>query len=239
MAIDQLYFEYLSSAIKLLREDQLKVDSPLQVGCLSYPDLLVTKEQIVSKFPHLAKSDFVVRNDVEKIRKWHGMPHLEEIIETSDFFKKLNCDSDYFDFSEIRGGEIITDLNMPIDEKYHGQYDLIVDTGTLEHCFNVGVAFNNMCKLSSVGGLILSAAPMTKINHGFWNFSPCAYENYFSQNKFKILFLGAFYKEKGKIIKIQISANTRQICPAESALLCVARRLVSSTFNLPIQQKYL
>jgi hypothetical protein len=170
---------------------------------------------------------------------WHGMHQLEEIIETSDFFKKLNCEADYFDFAKIRGEEIIVDLNVPLDQKYHEKYDLVVDTGTLEHCFNVGIAFENMCKLACVGGLIISAAPMTKINHGFWNFSPCAYENYFSQNKFKILFLGAFYKENGKIKKIKIDSNKRQNSPPESLLLCVARRTQQSTFNLPIQKKYL
>lgn len=239
MAIDQLYFEYLSSAIKLLRADQFKVDSPLQVGCLSYPDLLVTKEQIVSKFPNLAKSDFVIRNDVEKLRKWHGMPHLEEIIETSDFFKKINCDPDYFDIAEIRGGEILCDLNLPIDTKHHCKYDLVVDTGTLEHCFNVGEAFANMCKIANIGGLIISAAPMTKVNHGFWNFSPCAYENYLVQNRFKILFMSAFYKEKGKIIKLDVSFNDRKIYPPEAVIICIARRIKESTFKIPTQKKYL
>jgi len=102
MAIDQLYFEYLSSAIKLLREDNLKVEPTLRVGCLSYPDLLVSREQISSRFPNLENCDYVLRNDLEKIRKWHGIPQLKEIIETSDFFKKINCVPDYFDFDEIR-----------------------------------------------------------------------------------------------------------------------------------------
>ncbi len=239
MAIDQLYFDFLSSSIELLRNDESEDQTPLRVGCLSYPDLLVTREEIVTRFPKLKGSDFLLREDGEKIRKWHSMHHLTEIIETTDFFLRLNCQPDYFDFAEIRGGEIVADLNVPMDEKYQGQYDLVVDTGTLEHCFNVGIAFGNMCKLTRVGGIIVSAAPMSKINHGFWNFSPCAYENYFRQNHFEGLFLGAFYKEGGKFKSLQISPNGRQICPPESLLICIVRRTDQSTFNLPIQQKYL
>jgi len=114
-----------------------------------------------------------------------------------------------------------------------------VDTGTLEHCFNVGTAFENMCKLVRIGGLILSAAPMTKINHGFWNFSPCAYENYYEQNKYKILFLAGFYKDKGEIKKIKIEKNKRVIYPPEALIICVARKTSESTFKIPIQKKYL
>jgi hypothetical protein len=239
MAIDQLYFEYLSSAIKLIEKDKFDTKKPIKIGCLSYPDLLLSRDEISKQFPQLDGCSYVLRQDVNQLSKWHGMPHLTEIIETTDFFNKINCETDYFDYAEIRGGEIIIDLNTPINEEHHEKYDLVVDTGTLEHCFNVGIAFENMCKLARVGGLILSAAPMTKINHGFWNFSPCAYENYFSQNKFKILFLGAFHKANGKIKKINISANQRLICPEESLILCVARRTEFSTFNFPIQKKYL
>lgn len=164
---------------------------------------------------------------------------MNEIIETTDFFKKINCETDYFDFEEIRGGEIITDLNYPIENKYHNNYDLIIDTGTLEHCFNVAVAFENMCKLAKIGGLILTAAPMTKINHGFWNFSPCAYQNYFEQNNFKILYLGGFHKKNGEIININVDANARKIYPAEAILICVVRKMENSKYGFPIQKKYL
>lgn len=239
MAIDLLYFDFLSSAVEMLRSDSPDPSKRLKIGCLSYPDLLVSRDIISERFPDLAGSNFMLREDGEKIRRWHSMPHLNEIIETSDFFRKLGCEPDYFDFAEIRGGEIIADLNVPLDDKHLGLYDIVVDTGTLEHCFNVGVAFGNMCKLAKVGGIIVSAAPMTKVNHGFWNFSPCAYENYFSQNKFEGLFLGAFYKEGGTLKELKISANGRQVCPPETTLVCVVRRTTESTFNLPIQQKYL
>lgn len=55
MAIDQIYFEFLSKAINMIGEDKLGDKRPFKIGCLSYPDLLVSREQIVNKFPNLQK----------------------------------------------------------------------------------------------------------------------------------------------------------------------------------------
>lgn len=239
MAIDTLYFGVMAPAIEIARRKLSNPDASMRVGCLSYPDLLITREQITQRYPRLANANYEVREDCEKIRKWHSMPNLSEIIETTDFFKKIGCIPDYFDFAKIRGSEIICDLNMPLSQMYQQQYDVVIDTGTLEHCFNVGIAFENMCRLARIGGIIISAAPMSKVNHGFWNFSPCAYENYFRQNYFDSLFLGAFARVGSSLKQIDISANARQTVPAEAVLIAVARRTAESTFKLPIQQKYL
>ena len=80
---------------------------------------------------------------------------------------------------------------------------------------------------------------MTKVNHGFWNFSPCAYANYFTQNNFEILFLDAFHKDNEGVKQLGISHNDRIKVPSEAILISVARRQDISTFKLPIQQKYL
>ncbi len=239
MAIDSIYFGVMSAAMDMARRKLPNPSDVMQVGCLSYPDLLISRDQIVSRYPHLQGTKFRLREDSDKIKNWHSMHHLAEIIETSDFFDKLGCKTDYFDFEEIRGGEVIADLNQPLSSTHHDKYDVVIDTGTLEHCFNVGVAFENMCRLARVNGLIISAAPMTKINHGFWNFSPCAYDNYFSQNNFDQLFLGAFAKSENGIHQINLSNNGRQISPPESILIAIARRTSQSTFIFPTQQKYL
>lgn len=59
------------------------------------------------------------------------------------------------------------------------QYQLVIDTGTLEHCFNVGQAFMNVAVSVSIGGVILQAAPLNRFNHGFWSFSPTADHDFF------------------------------------------------------------
>ena len=239
MAIDNLYFAIMTSALKMVKASMPNAVEKNRVGCLSYPDLLVTRDLIAETYPELDGASFAVRKDAEKIKRWHGMSHLNEVIETSDFFEKIGCDADYFDFEEIRGDEIVCDLNFPISEIFCSQYDLVIDTATLEHCFNVGTAFENMCKLARINGYIVTAAPMSKVNHGFWNFSPCVYDNYFEQNNFEINLLGAFHNVKGKLTEIEISRNGRHNVPSEAVLLSIARRRKESTFIWPLQKKYM
>ena len=45
MAIDTLYFNALCTAIRIIKESHSSLDV-LRVGCLSYPDLLITRAQM-------------------------------------------------------------------------------------------------------------------------------------------------------------------------------------------------
>ena len=47
------------------------------------------------------------------------------------------------DASAFEGANFVHDLNNPIPEELHCKYDAVVDGGTLEHVFNVPVAFAN------------------------------------------------------------------------------------------------
>lgn len=49
------------------------------------------------------------------------------------------------DFSDYEGADILLDLNTGLlEEAYKGQYDLVIDGGTLEHIFNQYNAINVM-----------------------------------------------------------------------------------------------
>lgn len=82
-------------------------------------------------------------------------------------------ETDYFDIQKVRENEIILDLNEELPIMYEKKYDLVIDTGTHEHCFNVGTAFINMLKLfKNYGCIVTNMSPMNYPNHGFWNFFP-------------------------------------------------------------------
>ena len=39
-----------------------------------------------------------------------------------------------------------------------GRFDLVVDPGTLEHCFDIAQAFDNVCSLLAEGGFVVHEA---------------------------------------------------------------------------------
>jgi hypothetical protein len=237
MAIDNKYLQLINGVDQLFkRRDNFK---KLKVASLSYLDLIVGLTEVQKYFPNLNINNLQFRSDSKKICDWHGIIPEIPIIETSSFFKEIGFDVDFFDFDIVRGVEKVIDLNEPLKKEFIGQYDLVLDTGTLEHCFNVGVAFQNMCNFVKVNGIIITASPITKVNHGFWNFSPCVYDNFFTQNGWKVLHYQAFTNSQKGLSQITVSTNGRQVVPPESLQFVIAKRLSLSTVNFPIQKKYL
>ena len=234
MAIDKAYLHYLAP---VLREAAL-LQNP-KVACLSYPDLLMPPAEVAKFIPGIGEGNLSVRSDSEEICQWHGLSKGTPITDTSSLFRALGMTADFFDVKQFRGEEIIVDLNEKLPCEYEGQYDLVIDTGTLEHCFNVGQAFLNMCKLVKVGGVVITQAPMTKMNHGFWNFSPCVYENFFYQNLWVQKKINAYYREGERLSTFTPPGNQRFVSPSEAIVIGVFKRESGSTIKMPIQKKYL
>lgn len=135
------------------------------------------------------------------------------------------------------------DLNYPITPPLIGKYDLAIDPGTSEHCFNVGQALVNMAKCVKVGGYIYHRVPLCHWNHGFWNFSPCAFHDFYTQNGFALMVLSA--ETNGKLVPAQPrkGAGMKKWYSPDDAkkwqLVCVAKRVEDKDIGFPIQYKYL
>jgi SAM-dependent methyltransferase len=113
----------------------------------------------------------------------HVQKHnVEYFLNIKDFIPTQYCDEmlinyfgatkvDSIDYSDYEGANIIHDMNLPLDPLE--EYDTVIDSGTLEHVFNINEAFKNITKLCKVGGQILHALPANNnCGHGFWQFSP-------------------------------------------------------------------
>lgn len=78
---------------------------------------------------------------------------------------------DSFDYSDFEGCTYVADMNKPLN--HPGQYDTVIDAGTLEHIYNVPQALQNLSALCATGGQILHILPANnQCGHGFWQFSP-------------------------------------------------------------------
>lgn len=93
--------------------------------------------------------------------------YCEALIETA-FEAKAVCSVDASDYEQAA---IVHDMNTPLEPKEH--FSVVLDFGTLEHVFNLPVAFDNVAKLASNGGYILHMLPGNNlVGHGFYQFSP-------------------------------------------------------------------
>ena len=87
-------------------------------------------------------------------------------------WKRGAVELDTVDVIAHHGFEDIVNLNLPHIWKRH--YDLVINPGTLEHCFNIGQAWRTAWDAVDVNGWMVSVVPVTLLNHGYWNVNPIA-----------------------------------------------------------------
>jgi hypothetical protein len=222
MAIDEIYFTQLDLVITELQ--RVKNNDTLNVLCLSYPDIIFS-------------SDFF--SEKKKASRIFSNISFDDVLLTHKLFLAYNCDVTYIDVKKLKGIEIVEDLNTLLPKAYIKKYDLVVDTGTLEHCFNYGVAFVNMCNSLKLGGKVISTAPCTMVNHGFFNISPTLYVDAFEQNGFSLnkIYLRTFGKNS-KFMSILDKATSRFQVPPECGILAIATKIQDIEFQYPVQTKY-
>jgi hypothetical protein len=235
MAIEKQYFSLITQVVQRLT-DRVK---PIKALFLSYPDLLMSPGELREFLPETALASISTRDDAAAIWTWHGMPtRSDPIYDSLETFKYLGIESRVIDIVKARGSEEIVDLNLPLPAHLTTNFDIVVDTGTCEHCFNVGQAFANACAAVNEGGYLIHAAPMTRTNHGFWNFCPTVYPDFFEDNGFRIhLLTGMSVDLVGGFKPFPVTIN-RFSPPGEAILFVVAQKVNLMPLKWPTQRKY-
>ena len=161
---------------------------PLEMATMGYPDCLISESKLVSLFGPQILSGLAYREDSAEIARWHSLTEqCPKIPETVSLFAKLGIKLTVFDIAEIRGGEIICDLNRDIAPDLRDRFDMVLDAGTMEHCFNVGQVISNLLAMARQDGVILHLNPCFVINHGFFNFSPTFYYDFYIDNGHRLI----------------------------------------------------
>lgn len=201
-----------------------------KVASMGYPDILASPAEIekLGISPWLA-----VRDDSEKICQRHSVSP-RPIVKSEAFFKALDADLDVYDLTAERGGEIIADLNQPwIREP--ATYDLVLDPGTLEHCFNIAQAAFNMADMVKQDGYILHDNPLLSGNHGFYGMNPTWYHDFYGQNGFELISCDLYSRQ----MPSKVDLTRRFVVPAhEFHVSAVAKRIVVRPLIYPTQTKY-
>jgi SAM-dependent methyltransferase len=102
------------------------------------------------------------------------------------------------DYSEYENASIVHDLNHPVPERLHGQFDAVIEAGSLEHIFNFPVAIANLMRMTKAGGRVFLSTPANNLcGHGFYQFSPeLMYRVFSPENGFeqtKVVFIEGSY----------------------------------------------
>lgn len=211
--------------------------SGARIAAMGYPDMLAMPDQIAEMMDKYGadKSKLDYRSDSEKICKRHGKK-MRPIADAHSFFSLLGAKLDVFDIVTERGCEILLDLNYPAPQEHLGQYDLVLDVGTLEHCFNVGQAAINMASLLKVGGTIFHQNPFNVGNHGFYGFNPTWYSDFYGQAGYKLI--ECRLTTENKIYSAPMEDRFKFAEGVEAGLFAMARRETDAVLGFPMQAKY-
>lgn len=157
-----------------------------RIASLGYPDMLVPVARVREILQVPNDVGLPIRADSESILAWHGLldhpAYDKKVVDAGWVLQKLGLQATYVDVHEVRGGEIRQDLNQKLNPLLFEQFDIVYDAGTLEHCFNIAQAIENVLAMAKVGGFIYHGNPHNVGNHGFFNLTPTFYHDFYTQN---------------------------------------------------------
>lgn len=194
-----------------------------RVLSLGYPDIVVPA-------PEVERLLGIKVTELTQFGRWHGVDF--PLPETLSVFRAIGATLQCVDIHPSRGVEQVVDLNLPCEL---GSYDVVIDAGTVEHCFNIGQAIMNAAGAVAAGGCILHSPPLSMPNHGFYNLNPTLLHDFYSQNGWEIELLSGV----GKAGRFEVPATARFAAPAEASLLFLASRPELRPLAYPVQSKYL
>lgn len=195
------------------------------VLCLGYPDITARPEQ-VERLLGVKPRRFTDHGRDHKI-SWP----LPETIDTLLLAgaKLVDC----VDLLAIRGLERVVDLN--VRQEWPRRYDLVINPGTLEHCFDLAAAMFNAWRAVEWKGAVLHVAPMSMMNHGFVNVCPTLIADFAAANGGRVLSMRARDREWRDV---PVQEMGRFTAPAETVLYALVQKQIDGPEVIPVQGRY-
>ncbi len=127
---------------------------------------------------------------------------------------------------------IKADLNRPLP--LSGLFGICINSGTLEHVFNVAQAFESIHSLTEIGGLMIHASPLSGWErHGFYLFGLNFWEDLAAANEYETLvkFTYDFHEQK-------IYEDCSTGIGNDMMTYIAWKKIVPHTFRVPWQGRY-
>ena len=203
-----------------------------RIAAFGYPDAIAPLEMFKDMLgERFSKLEY--RLDSDAICKRHGLRDMD-IPDSMSFFQLMGCSLVVYDIVKERGCEVLCDLNKPMNTT--ALYDIVLDVGTIEHCFNIAQAAINMANQVKVGGTIIHENPFCSGNHGFYGMNPTWYADFYAANGFKLL-------DCRLVTRDGQSAHPHPtkrfvFTDGECNVFAAAQKLEKQTMVYPMQTKY-
>jgi hypothetical protein len=114
---------------------------------------------------------------------------LTDPVDDVSLFEALGFDTVHsYDYSDYEAATYLLDLNSGVvPDGAAGAYDVVFDSGTIEHVFHVPNSLKTIVEMTKVGGRIILLSPSSNhLDHGFYMFSPTLFCDYFAANKLEV-----------------------------------------------------
>jgi hypothetical protein len=210
------------------------IPRPCRVLSFGHPDVLASPEELEAALGQRVEVD---NEGVRESRNYH--PGADIIGSAKVVFDALGAELVVLDKREVYGVDGVVDLNEPIGAEHRGRYDLVIDPGTTEHIFNVAQALKNVADTVKVGGFVYHMVPLCNFNHGFWNFSPVTFTQFYSaENGFELLQMRG--SRRGRWVDVNPTGKFKLSNDGiKLSLMCIARRISAAEITFPaLQSKY-
>lgn len=183
------------------------------VLCIGAPDTHFSWEWIQeSLFPWLAKNHPSNLYDLSLSK----LPRtkLSESVAFKEFFLIWGIENvKVLDLDGYEGADHLFDLNeAECPSNLRSRFDLIVDGGSLEHCFNLPNALKSLNSMLRNNGIIFHTNPANRmLDHGFFQISPTLYSDYYQASGFDLLYGGLSATESKLLADVKIEKYTADI----------------------------
>ena len=167
------------------------------------------------------------------VSEWKKLKYIDDFLECAGI-----RNVDYLDFSAYEGANILHDLGQPIPQTLVGNYDLVVDAGTLEHVPDFLTALSNTKKLVKIGGFLFIIAPANNfLGHGCYQLSPEIFHRSLAreqgfQIEYSILHVEGFFGGRWINIPNSIDINQRlNVITKKPTYVCIVAKKISENLT--------
>lgn len=144
----------------------------------------------------------------------------------------------------VERGAFAHDLNTLELGSGDSAYSLVVNHGTLEHCFAIANGFRVMHDACEVGGLMIHESPFTGwTSHGFYCLQPTLFYDVARENGYEMVLVATEHLRSRSYIEFKshediLSAKYRDQLPDHSMLFVAMRKKLEGLFKVPTQGIY-